>query len=631
MRFLQRAVRLSLAFLLLASMASAQGRGDAGSRIDPATVVIRVRYYGGPLPVMAIVRIQSVMTAANITESTRDAGQATFRILPGRYQVEVSALGFQKKTEEIDVLMAGSTSTFIIEMQPEGAAGSAPAPADPLVLAPKARKELDKAVEAIRAKNYKAADESLEKVMKMAPGHPDAYYLMAMSRLQTDNRVGAQDSLKKALQLYPDHFPSLMSLGTIQYQDSSYQAAIVNMERAVKLNPDSWKAREVLAASYLAEKNYEGARASAARGIELAKGAAPQLQAMLGMAYAGLGETAKAREQLQASLAANPNHSMAAQARTQLAAIEPKPAPAPVVVAAGDAAPPPVPEPAAAPVVPLRNEIMPPPAKWPLTPVDAYVPKMIEGAVCTLPQVLRGAGKNAISLAGNLEKISATETTENVELDAMGQRHYGPPRRSYYVVSIQEPRAGFLAVDEYREPIAKKAPPPKSELDVTGLFAIALIFHPYYSKDFDMRCEGQTEWNGEKVWSVYFKQKSNRESLVRTYRTGGGRFPIPLKGRAFITVKGNEIVRMETNSAEPDPKLRLEHEHIAIEYEPVAFESRNVKLWLPASGEFLTYFRGKMHHTRYRMNDYLLFNVDVGERVQKPKVEEDAATKPPRD
>jgi hypothetical protein len=274
---------------------------------------------------------------------------------------------------------------------------------------------------------------------------------------------------------------------------------------------------------------------------------------------------------------------------------------------------------------PLRREILPPPAKWPLTPVDAYRPPMKSEGTCRLSAVLQGAGRNAATIASNLEKITATETIETVKYGPTGERHYSKPQRSYYVVSITEPRAGYLDVEESRKIVSTEDEP--SDVQTKGLAALVVIFHPYYAKDFEMRCEGLTEWRGMPVWSVYFKQRPEKESQVRTYNTPGGRFPIPLKGRAFISASEYQIVRMETNLVAPLPKLRLEHEHLIIEYEPILFESRKVKLWLPMTAEFLSYWRGKVYHTRHQMNDYLLFNVDVGERAQRPKEE----TPPPDD
>jgi hypothetical protein len=158
--------------------------------------------------------------------------------------------------------------------------------------------------------------------------------------------------------------------------------------------------------------------------------------------------------------------------------------------------------------------------------------------------------------------------------------------------------------------------------------ALGVIFHPYYARDFEMRCEGMTEWGGQPVWSVYFKQRGDKESRVRVYRTREGRFPISLKGRAFITADGFSIVRMETNLVAPQQKLRLEHEHLVIEYEPIEFTSRKVKLWLPTTAEYLTFWRGRLLHTRHRLNDYLLFNVDVGEKPKPPQSEQ-PETPPP--
>jgi hypothetical protein len=57
----------------------------------------------------------------------------------------------------------------------------------------------------------------------------------------------------------------------------------------------------------------------------------------------------------------------------------------------------------------------------------------------------------------------------------------------------------------------------------------------------------------------------------------------------------------------------------------VEFISRSAKLWLPFTAEYFAHFRGRNYHFRHSMTDYLVFNVNVGEK-QKP-----AKTAPDKD
>ena len=635
---LSAAARLISALVLLPMLSASAQTRVAPTDQRSANVVIRVRTHAGPLPVMALVRISSTMTQINLTENTSNSGQVAFRIRPGRYTVDVSAPGFETTSEEFEIWEDRGSSTFTVELRPEGSSNSRPLTAPgKLVLAPKARKEMDRATAAIRSKDFSSAEASLGKVLKLAPGHPDAYYLLAVVQIQTGGRAAARENLKKALQLYPDHLPALISMSAILYEEKSYQAAIVNLDRVLQLNPDSWRAGEVLAACYLAEREFQKAKTGLLRAMESAKSEAPQLRYLLALSYRGLGEPEKARAQLQLFLASNPNHPTAGRARAALADLNAAEQPSPAVADAPGSAGPGGAKAAAlrsAPeaTIPMTSSAAPPPnpAKWPLTPIDAFVPRMASGVACALPEVLQAVGQNVMTLADNLEKVAAIETIEAVTMDADGNRHYGAPRRNRYVVSITEPRAGQIAVDESRQLIPSRDQPPAG-VEIKGLFALAVIFHPFYAKDFEMRCEGQTEWHGQPVWSVYFKQRAELASRVRIYYADDRKFPVPLKGRAFVTASDFQIVRMETNLVAPISDLKLEHEHLVIEYEPAEFTSRKVTLWLPATGEFLTCLRGRVTHSRYRMNEYMLFNVDVGETVQKPRVaDEPPPEKPPQ-
>lgn len=605
-------VVLFLAYMTWVFPAQAQQRMGREDIVAPSgAVIVRVRAAGTPLSGGAIVRLYSLTKAINLTESTKDMGQTTFNSVPlGNYQLEVSASGFLPYSEEVSLM--GVATTLYVEMRAESVVGSKPS--DRLVLAPKAEKELSKAVQAIQQKDFKNAEERLQKVIKMAPSHPDAYYLLAMIRLEQKQNAEAEEQLKKALQLFPDHDPSLISLSQILLMRRDYPTAVKNLERALVLNPDSWNAHELVAVAYLELNDYEKARNHAARALELSHGKSPNLYFILGSAYVGLGEQAKAQAALQKFVELRPDSPSAVQARRVLGSLESKQEPGSKSLGTQTES-----DPAAtAASFPITREIVPPPRRWPLIPVDQFKPDITPGVACSLPEVLQGVGKRMKEVADNLGKITATEVIEAVGYDSLGNRRYSDPWRFYYTVEIREPRKGILSVEEYRQAVNSLQGSPAGPL-TRGLMALGMIFHSYYIKDYDVRCEGLTEWRGQPAWSVYFQQRADRPSQVRTYVTAQGSFPIPLKGRAWITAKTFELVRLETNLVEANRSMQLEHEHIWVEYRPVFFEQRKTQLWLPTTAEILTSLKGQMYHSRHTLRDYLLFVVDVEEKFGKPK------------
>jgi hypothetical protein len=260
-------------------------------------------------------------------------------------------------------------------------------------------------------------------------------------------------------------------------------------------------------------------------------------------------------------------------------------------------------------------------APWAPENVDASVPGVEAGVPCTLPQVLEGAGARAKELVANLERFTATERVENARMGKNG-KWGGPEARTFkYLAFISEVRPGYLTVEEKLDgdhaPDAHPAP-----VAGTGLTAFALIFHPYYTGDFNMVCEGLGEWHGKPAWQVHFAQRPDLPPRFHSFSTGDKRFDLKLKGRAWISPESFQVTHMDVDIMEPIPQIKLVTEHLAIEYRPVHFQLRDLDVWLPESAELFVDYRGRRLRLSHKLSRYLLFSVDssqdIGEK-QNPR------------
>jgi hypothetical protein len=101
--------------------------------------------------------------------------------------------------------------------------------------------------------------------------------------------------------------------------------------------------------------------------------------------------------------------------------------------------------------------------------------------------------------------------------------------------------------------------------------------------------------------------------------------PVALKGRAWIDANTFQVVRLETDLRESHPELRLNSEHLVMEYGPVKFKSRNVELWLPTNADYYAVLRGQRFHRRHGFTDYILFSIDDKQKIGEPPKEKTAA------
>jgi len=633
---------LALPAAVMAQLSRPSAGADASSSAN-GKIIVRVRGTGGAsLPGFASIRLYSNFTSFSQTASSLDNSQVVFaNVGMGEYLVEVRATGYKDATEAAS-LITPETSTYVfVELLPEGPPGAAVQPDGPPLLAPKAQKELEAAAAALRAGDIKEAQKRLEKAQKLAPGHPDVSYLWALLYIRMENLAQARAALERTVNIYPNHAAAQSMLGALLYNLSEYPAAITALEKAVHLEPQSWQAHRALALCYLSEKSLEKARAHVERALETSGNKAPELRLLLARVLTAMRQFEKAKAQVREFQVGNPGHPDLPEANRLMAALKREERPAQESANTQAAATSPAPG-ASKSSADSHPELITPPAgtgnrvglaldvkaalpeasragsgRWAPPAVDAAPPTYSGNVSCSLPAVLAGAGSRATALAANLERISASERIENADVDGNGNRRNIQVGQFNYLVSITEVRPGFLAVEEDRRPLNQETVSPS--LQSRGLGALALIFHPYYAIDFEMRCEGLTEWHGQAAWSVYFKQRADRSSRVRSYTVGQGRFVIPLKGRALISSNSFQVLRMETDLVEPVKPIQLELEHLIIEYGPVEFKTRSTRLWLPLNAQLYRMINGKRHFTGHSFSDYMIFSVDLTHREGENK------------
>jgi len=620
-----RRALLSLAlFLGLAGSASAQFGAPALGK-----VIVRIREVGGArISTPAWVRLYADASIFEYTSNAQDNAQVVFENVPlGEYHVEVRAPGYLQAVNEASLLQANTIAYVYVDLRIENGPNTSAAAgnkAGPPVMAPKARKDLEQAAAALRANDLKKAQEHLDRAKKLAPGHPNVHYLQGLIYFEQQNAAAAKTSLETAVNLYPGHAAAFASLGAVLYRLGDFANAVTALDKSIEISRQNWQSHRALTMCYIQLRAYDKALAHAERAIEIAGEKSPELHVLLARVLIVLNQKDKARAELQSFITSNPGHTEMAEAQRLLAALT------------GTISVPPGSKPESGPgsaagsganadraLANIRvnadlPEMRSGPGRWAPPAVDDTPPVLLKNTSCKLPEILAGTGKRASALAANLEQVTATEIVEQADLDQDGNQVQVRTNTFNYLVNISVTRPGNLSVEEDRVPVSR-TPMPAEYFMTHGLGAMALIFHPFYVKDFEMRCEGLTEVDGQPAWSIYFKQRPDVPSRIYRYTIQQRSFGIPLKGRAWIAANNYQVLRLETDLVEPMRDLRLEQEHLVIEYRPVDFKTRKVRLWLPFNAERYSLFRGHrlLHH--HSFTDYQVFSVDVTHKTAAPE------------
>ena len=254
---------------------------------------------------------------------------------------------------------------------------------------------------------------------------------------------------------------------------------------------------------------------------------------------------------------------------------------------------------------------------WDPPYVDAHLRPDSTSAECSLPTVLGQTGKRATELLANLQNFTAQERIEYRVLGNVGgQLDYGTGSFDYTAV-FEHHKEGY-ALQEGRAPEHGSQPFPAAAQDV-GLPEMALIFLPDLQDDYEMKCEGATEWKGQPAWVVHFRQRKDRPNHIASFRRRNNVYPAMLKGRAWIAQDSSEVMHLEIGLMREIPEINLERWSLSIDYSPVRFHTRDLQLWLPQAVDAYGDFGVWRTIISHRFSNFLLFSVQTNEVIDKPK------------
>jgi Flp pilus assembly protein TadD len=601
------------------------------------SVLVSVRENGGaPLQGNAIVKMSSDFKGIHLTQSTQDAGNATFPpVRTGDYKIEVTSLGYRTRTETIQVMPSTSTYNVYMYLQAEGSADNAIGPPSGTTMSPKLQSEIDKAVTKMRRQQFDDARQHFEKAAKMAPGNPDVQYMWGMLEYYQQHFDVARTKFETAVSINPNHERALVSLGEMQLRDKQSAQAVQTLEKAFLVNGADWRTHYLLAFAYADERNFAKAETHAQRAADLGgKDHSPQARVLLGKILSADGKVSEARNAFNAVIRDFPTDPSAKDAKAGLVGLD-KAAESPTrtLIAASTAGanasnaavgsrndgaanvvPAATPAPAPAPPASIRP--------WAPPDIDAKEYVVAPDVPCSLDTVLQRTQMRMMKQIANFEKFMATEHIEHQDIDAYGNPGGIKAKDFTYLVFIRREKSGALLLDEERDGGENLSEFPTS-LASHGLVGLGVfLFDPDYEGDVTYRCEGLSEWRGQAAWEIRFEQKRDVESRLMTWRNSRGLFAVPLKGRAWISSSSYDLLHLETDLRDPMAQLELDRDHLAIDYGPVNFDHGRTSLWLPWYAEIYMQLHGKRYHHRHTLTNYALFSVDTEHQINAPKESE---------
>jgi tetratricopeptide (TPR) repeat protein len=561
-----------------------------------------------PLDRQSMVRLENGNTHDATWQTTADASEALFgELMIGAYNIEVSAVGYLTAHKKYEIGSAYATPRVEIHLQRDPSSVKLDESNLP-EMPKKARKEVQRAVRALKSNDLKQARKHLDAAYKVAPESADINFFLGYLEFQERRYPTAQDYLAKVVTRDARNVQALTLLGRVRMRLGEYAAAGATLDEAVLLDPEDWVAHKLLAEASLTEHKFEKARDQSKRALEKGKGAGNSARLVLGQALANLGDLEGAISALEAYLPDAKDQSEASSIREFIARLKAR-ASQPETAST---------QPALLATAPAMDdtELRLSVKTWEPRGVDESRPSIAEGVACPSEQVLTEAGLRVKQLADDIGKFAAIEELQHEQVDELGHAISKETRRYNYVASISEANPGYLEVEEYRLENSALARYPDN-ISSSGFTTLALVFHPDMQPTFEFTCEGLGEWHGQTAWLMHFRQRGNQPNRIHDMKIGGMIYPIDLKGRAWISADKFQIVHMESQLVKPLPAIQLLTEHQIVDYGPVQFKAG--QLWLPSSAELYFDYHKHRYHRKHSFSHFMLFSTSSREEVQAPK------------
>jgi tetratricopeptide (TPR) repeat protein len=262
-------------FSLLIPHASAQRGASGGAvQISVGSVHIHVVYADDRRAASnLLVRLMQGPSSTPVqTTYTNDAGKADFWNIPvGNYHVVVSGDGIQTTDSamfEVDARQVSQAQ--YVTVRPIEAAGpkatgsrSGTVSASDLNVPSKARKELDKANEAMARQEWSKAVDLLNKAIAIYPQYVGAYNNLGVVYSRMNDAAHEQEALQKAISLDEHFAPACENLAKLYLRQKDFSQAETLLGKALSVDPNNSQNLTLMADTQYMERHYDAAIATA--------------------------------------------------------------------------------------------------------------------------------------------------------------------------------------------------------------------------------------------------------------------------------------------------------------------------------------------------------------------------------
>src|SRR5712691_1085503 len=293
-----------LALTLLAGMSASPAHAQVRMGGNAVTINVRVtnESSGANLEQVQVdlVQFPDLFVQQIFTDSS---GRAAFlNMEPGNYIVRAKKSGFRRTQVEIETRRGMTSFDVPIQMPPEGAASTQPrgkVSARELSIPEPARNEFFKGIDFLKQKSDpKQSIVHFQNAIDTFPGYYEAYFLMGVAYLRTNQREAAQVALQKAVDLNRLFMEPYYPLTEILMAKKQFVDAERLLQRAMEEDAQGWLWPYELAMCSAQQSQWDKAANYGQMALDRPSPAA-KVHLLMADIYSNWGKAAKAIEELE--------------------------------------------------------------------------------------------------------------------------------------------------------------------------------------------------------------------------------------------------------------------------------------------------------------------------------------------
>jgi len=233
----------------------------------------------------------------------------------------VAKEGLNEASEHISVMPGSNWVHLMLATSTASNAKGAAVTAAQLAVPAKARRDLEKAQDALHKKKLSDATRLIQRALVAWPHYAEALLLRAVMERQANSPQLAAADAEQAVGCDPNYPVAYFVLGSVYNDLDRSDDAVRTLDHGIAIGPTYWQGYYEMSRALLRKGDFQAALRQAEHSSSLAPKEFATLHLVKGYAYLGMNNSSAARMELETYVKMKPNAETAARAKAVLAQI----------------------------------------------------------------------------------------------------------------------------------------------------------------------------------------------------------------------------------------------------------------------------------------------------------------------